>query len=513
MPRPTPSTEILNLFHSLDSQDDWHRQRSVVVNWLGSWPGVEEALFFDVRLSDEGFGPEDFLFSPYFHQTLTPQGPKLHYAETHPEWKKGSLYYPLPPFRGRSPGVLLIRCAHPAKLYQERRADLALLSSKVRDLLALDEATSHPVFPKSHRPSFLEHETPTQGPGLETPHLPVYLADDSGCLVDFNAAFGLLFGYASVEELQARDKPFFHPVDRTRELQDLRKSNHVDGYTLSVQHASGRFLKVKDYAVRQNGQIRGILFDVTQDDEEKAQMREALRLQEHLNNAFLTATLTLEKTQTTSIRALARLAEYRDHETGWHLERISEYSRILATEVLRTQPLSFQISETYVEDLTLSSLLHDIGKVGIPDAILRKKGPLSDEEWAVMKKHTEWGWEILNQADKELGQQSFLTMAGQIALNHHEKWDGTGYPRGLRGDEIPLSARIEAIADVYDALTSARPYKEAWSHEDSVDTIVKLRGVQFDPVLVDIFWSVQENFKQVKQRFANARTADSEVTP
>jgi response regulator RpfG family c-di-GMP phosphodiesterase len=201
------------------------------------------------------------------------------------------------------------------------------------------------------------------------------------------------------------------------------------------------------------------------------------------------------------MKSLAALAEYRDKETGNHLRRICEYSRILGREVHRLQPYSFNISEDYVSDMYISSMLHDIGKVGVPDTVLLKPGPLSHGEWDTMKRHTEWGYVILNHADQELGEQSFLTLSSRIALFHHEKYDGSGYPRGLAGEEIPLSARISAIADVYDALRSKRPYKEAWSHQQAADELVKNGGRHFDPSLIEIFKQVNPEFDHIKHEF------------
>ena len=146
-------------------------------------------------------------------------------------------------------------------------------------------------------------------------------------------------------------------------------------------------------------------------------------------------------------------------------------------------------------------MLHDIGKVAVPDQILLKPGPLTSGEWDVMKKHTNWGYTILNQADHELGEQSFLTLASRIALHHHEWYDGSGYPRGLAGEGIPLSARIGAVADVYDALTSRRPYKEAWNHHKAAEEVSRLGGSQFDPVIADIFVRLEEKFQSVRAQF------------
>jgi putative two-component system response regulator len=146
-------------------------------------------------------------------------------------------------------------------------------------------------------------------------------------------------------------------------------------------------------------------------------------------------------------------------------------------------------------------MLHDIGKVSIPDSILLKPGKLDPQEWEVMKKHTVFGWEVLHKADRELGEQSFLTLAATIALSHHERFDGKGYPHGSMGDQIPLSARISALADVYDALTSPRPYKEAWSHERATEEILAPGAGHFDPVLMEIFRDVHGMFADVRRQF------------
>jgi putative two-component system response regulator len=209
----------------------------------------------------------------------------------------------------------------------------------------------------------------------------------------------------------------------------------------------------------------------------------------------------LQRTQGAAIRSLARLAEYRDPETGIHLQRICEYTRLLALQVHLRAPFEFRVTAEYAGDVSLSSMLHDIGKVSIPDSILLKPGKLDPQEWETMKKHTLFGWEVLHKADRELGEQSFLTLAATIALSHHERYDGTGYPSGIAGPQIPLSARIAAIADVYDALTSSRPYKEAWSHERAVTEIIDQAGTQFDPVLAEIFRDLNRQFAEVRRRY------------
>ena len=148
-------------------------------------------------------------------------------------------------------------------------------------------------------------------------------------------------------------------------------------------------------------------------------------------------------------------------------------------------------------DLYDASILHDIGKVGIPDDILLKPGPLTEEEWELMKTHAEIGCKALQRASKDLGENSFLQMAMDVTLRHHEKWDGSGYPDGLKGLEIPLSARIVALADVYDALTSVRPYKNAYSHEESVE-LIKKEAEKFDPEILKIFLDNSAEFNRIR---------------
>ncbi|HOV63724.1 MAG TPA: HD domain-containing phosphohydrolase, partial [Spirochaetia bacterium] len=199
-----------------------------------------------------------------------------------------------------------------------------------------------------------------------------------------------------------------------------------------------------------------------------------------------------------AILGFSKLTEYRDKTTGKHLERIREYTRLMALSLKDIPEYSQYITDEYLEDLTLSSTLHDVGKVGIEDSILLKSGKLTPDEFERIKTHSLLGGEALGDVDKQLKQKSFLTMGKQIAYYHHERWDGTGYPNGLKGKDIPLSARIVAIADVYDALTSDRPYKKAFTHEEAVKTIQEESGKQFDPDIVDAFTKNHEAFRRIK---------------
>jgi response regulator RpfG family c-di-GMP phosphodiesterase/ligand-binding sensor domain-containing protein len=199
-------------------------------------------------------------------------------------------------------------------------------------------------------------------------------------------------------------------------------------------------------------------------------------------------TAELRETRDTAILTLARLAELRDGATGAHLERISAYSRRLG-EALRTRGFS-GVDGAFVEQLVRSSPLHDIGKVAIPDAILRKPGPLDREEMAIMRTHATIGGDTLHSVLERYESQGYLAMAMEIAYGHHERWDGHGYPRARVGAQTPLPARIVALVDVFDALTSIRPYKPAVPHDEALHIIVEERGRAFDPDLVDVFVSI-----------------------
>ncbi len=204
----------------------------------------------------------------------------------------------------------------------------------------------------------------------------------------------------------------------------------------------------------------------------------------------------LVRTQHAIIFGLAKLAESRDNDTGQHLDRIRSYVTILAEDLASLYP---QVNEEMVHTLALASSLHDIGKVGIPDSILLKPGKLTNEERRIMELHTLIGGECLDAIHARMGENQFLDVARQVAYYHHERWDGTGYPHSLQGEEIPLVARIVALADVYDALTSKRPYKEALPHAESKEIILAGKGKHFDPVLVDSFLRHENEFEAISR--------------
>ncbi|MZH03475.1 MAG: two-component system response regulator [Nitrospinae bacterium] len=210
-------------------------------------------------------------------------------------------------------------------------------------------------------------------------------------------------------------------------------------------------------------------------------------------------------TQDVTIFALATLAEYRDNDTGSHIIRTQRYIKILANHLMTLPKYKDQLSPEIIDLLYKSAPMHDIGKVGVPDQILLKPGRLKHEEFEIMKKHTVFRLEVITKSEQTLGvdpKTSFLRFAREIAYTHQEKWDGTGYPQGLTGEEIPLSGRMMAIADVYDALISKRVYKPAISHESAVKIIEKGKGQHFDPDMTDAFLEVAESFRQVALQYA-----------
>jgi len=199
------------------------------------------------------------------------------------------------------------------------------------------------------------------------------------------------------------------------------------------------------------------------------------------------------------IYALSKIAQLKDKETGSHLNRVGAYSKIIAKGLEKHPKYQGFINRRYIEDLYMSCPLHDIGKVGIDDAILKKPGTFTQEEHNMMKKHVEIGYETILSIKTKFPELTFLDMGLHIIRSHHEKYDGTGYPDGLKGQEIPLSARIVALADYYDALVSERIYKTAYSHEDAVKQITDLKGIHFDPDIVDVFVLSNHEFDRIRK--------------
>lgn len=225
---------------------------------------------------------------------------------------------------------------------------------------------------------------------------------------------------------------------------------------------------------------------------------------DHLEHLVAQQVTEIVNSHVSTILALSKLAESRDDDTGQHLERTRFYCKVLTEELMRRRLFPREIDEAFLQGIAHASALHDIGKVAIPDAILRKRGKLTQEEFEIMKTHTTLGAQSLQQVAANYPHNQFLQMGLQIARSHHERWDGSGYPEGLKGEQIPLAARVMAIADVYDALRSPRSYKEAWSHERARSTIMEGRGSHFDPTLVDCFLELEAVFEEMSRQEGSA---------
>ncbi len=323
----------------------------------------------------------------------------------------------------------------------------------------------------------------------------ILIVDPLGRILNCNYSAEQLYGYPWAEIVGKEFDEVFRVHRKSPALADIIKSaertggRHVEtDVPRRCKDGTIRFTYAS-YSALVSSSGETIAWSVMERD-----LTERVRLEKKLQESFQQ----IKETQSAAILGFARLTEYRDKETGKHLERIREYTRVLGTALARLPKYSDYITDDYIEDLCLSSVLHDVGKVGIEDAILQKPGRLVPEEFERIKQHARLGGEALRAVDGELRRESFLTIGKEIAYYHHERWDGSGYPTGRRGEQIPLSARIVAIADVYDALTSKRTYKDPLPHEEAVQIIVAERGTHFDPEIVDVFLQVQETFHRIR---------------
>lgn len=238
----------------------------------------------------------------------------------------------------------------------------------------------------------------------------------------------------------------------------------------------------------------------------KARVRNHLALKRYergLEALVEARTAELVLTQQVTIEALATLAEYRDSETGGHIKRTQSYVRALASHLSAQGPYRHLLDPAAIDLLYRCAPLHDIGKVAVRDVILLKPGRLTAEEFEEMKQHVVYGSKALEVAEGSLGNSSFLAVAREIILGHHEKWDGSGYPHGLSGEAIPFPGRLMAIADVYDALISRRVYKPGFPHSRALEIIVEGRGSHFDPAIVDAFLCVADEFQRIAHAYAD----------
>lgn len=235
--------------------------------------------------------------------------------------------------------------------------------------------------------------------------------------------------------------------------------------------------------------------------------RQLLQHNHELEEKVCQRTHEIQRIQDVTIECLASIAETRDPETGGHIQRTKHYVSLLLDKIMLQHPCCPDLTPEIAQMIVKSAPLHDIGKVGIPDSILLKPGKLTDEEFQIIKAHPYYGYKALHKAGGRLGSGSFLDVAADLSYTHHEKWDGSGYPRGLKGAQIPWSGRLMALADVYDALISRRSYKDSFSHQRAVEIISRGDGRtkpdHFDPVVLEAFMANHSMFEQISRRYSD----------
>jgi len=232
----------------------------------------------------------------------------------------------------------------------------------------------------------------------------------------------------------------------------------------------------------------------------ESQKRELIYYNNNLLEMVEAKTKTVMELQNAILKTMAELVEYRDDITGGHIERTQSYLQILLNALQKHGIYTEEISSWNMKLIVQSAQLHDVGKIGISDSILQKPGKLTAEEFEKVKEHTIFGERIIEKIKQSTTEHAFLEQAKILIATHHEKWDGSGYPKGLQGEKIPLQGRLMAIADVYDALISDRPYKKAFTHREAVTVILAGRETQFDPLLVDLFLAIADEFDAISAR-------------
>lgn len=497
--------DIARLFAIVDNVPDLRSRLGAMTRWLQAVPGVTAAqvvcrdrlVLGAAESSIPRISASQLELLPSETAVINGRSPIPRHLFPNQSGDPVTIYTPFFDEQGDPAGAILMKASAPKSFARRHESVLALLASKTRDMFTISSLRAD----ARGSASSTDLTPAVLGKLMDLVGLPAYVLTSRGEFRFVNERFLAQFDYADLEEINTREEVFIRSEDWATELGRLTGTSGFTPLTTRIRTGRDLVRSVHDFSMLVGKDVLGVLVDVTDFVEVNSKLQDALDGQTSLNEQLSHATGMLQKTQATAMKSLAKLAEYRDKETGSHLQRICEYMKLIAIELHRLQPFSFHVSHDYADDIYLSGMLHDIGKVGVPDQILLKPGPLAVPEWDVMKQHTTWGYSLLNQADHELGEQSFLTLASRIALHHHEWYNGDGYPHGIRRDSIPLSARIGAVADVYDALTSRRPYKEAWKHDDAVEEIKRLRETQFDPVITDIFFDLQDSFLEVRGRF------------
>lgn len=323
----------------------------------------------------------------------------------------------------------------------------------------------------------------------------VVLVDSRGVIKKINQHCVIMLGYGPQQLEEKYFSYFIHGGDREKAqvglvIAKLSLGEAMEGIQLQLENSSGQVLDTElsgnRVEVGEDVFFQFVIRDISATKAMEMQVLESERL--------------IGTSRQAAILGLAKLAECRDDDTGAHLNRIRLYTDILIQHLATLPEYTAVITEGFIEDILRSSVLHDIGKVGTPDSILLKPGRLTKEEFEEMKNHCRYGSDILADTQKEGEEGSFLMLAKDIARHHHERWDGKGYPDGLAKTDIPFAARVVALADVYDALTSTRVYKASYNHEEAKELIVKERGGQFDPAVVDAFLATEVEFKESRMQ-------------
>jgi PAS domain S-box-containing protein len=331
----------------------------------------------------------------------------------------------------------------------------------------------------------------------------IVLTDFDRKVLFWNAGAESIYGYTAEEMVGSSITRLYpdHGSDPPAgdRLRDVLRNERSTVQTNVLQRAKdGRLLTISltiSPMSDASSRIRGIL-GLGQD------VTEQVRLHDELLRSYRR----IRRIQGASIFALAGLAESRDGETGFHLKRMQGYCQVLCDQMVKRRHYREVLTEQFIEDLVQCSVLHDIGKVGIPDSILFNPKKFGINEFEIMKQHSIYGGKALEDAANEAGQkESYLFLARDIAYYHHERWDGAGYPFGLKEEDIPLSARIVAIADVYDALTTERRYKRSYSHEEARTIIIQDKGKHFDPEVVEAFIEAESEFKRIRDEVSAKR--------
>ncbi|HIP38268.1 MAG TPA: HD domain-containing protein [Desulfocapsa sulfexigens] len=322
----------------------------------------------------------------------------------------------------------------------------------------------------------------------------IILLDQQGAILRSNKRFARRMKRADRQIRNIAFLSFVHPDDRRHVDKALfapfsrgEEAKNVD-FRLQLSEKEIFYVECNGSVIKKENRVIGSQLLLRDTSERK-------RLEEKLEHSFQTE----QNARESIILALANLAEYREMSTGTNLKKIRNYSLVLADELSGMEQYKAYINKEYKETLYHSSILHDIGKVGIPDTILLKKEPLTEEERRVIQEHVIFGGKTLKAIETQTTGQSFLEMGIQIAFFHHERWDGTGYPYGLKKEEIPLSASIIALVDTYEAMTSPRVFRDAYTHQEALKTILSERGKQFAPDIVDAFMARQKDFQDIEQ--------------